>query len=83
MVSMILFRLSGAVNSEEIEARNAFYTLHSVNLPDDLCLSITNLPTKWEVRPISGESLEVLPEVENDLIEQVSMILDAFCLCRQ
>lgn len=59
--------------TEEIQQREAFYTSHGANLPDDLCLSITNIPTKWEVIAVPGDSLEVLPEIEDDLLVQVRM----------
>jgi hypothetical protein len=42
-------------------------------LPADLCLCIENPPTKWDVGPWNGEALEVLPEIADDLLTQVTV----------
>jgi autophagy-related protein 17 len=60
--------------------REVFKAEHGDHLPDDLCLSIENLPTKWAVGPVpwtvEGETwiesargeVEVVPEVDHDLL---------------
>lgn len=48
---------------------NAEYGQH---LPEDLCLSIANAPTAWEIVPVEGTTFEVLPHIDSDLIAEVS-----------
>jgi hypothetical protein len=36
--------------------RETFKVEHGDHLPDDLCLAIENLPTRWEVFPVSWTS---------------------------
>lgn len=65
---------------EEVQAREAFYSSHGPHLPDDLCLCIANMPTKWDVAPAPSESIEVLPDIDEDLIVEVCVrILLVFC----
>ena len=47
---------------------NAEYGQH---LPEDLCLSIANAPTAWEIAPVEGTTFEVLPHIDSDLIAEV------------
>lgn len=44
------------IASEERTMRESFKVEHGDHLPDDLCLAIENLPTKWEVFPVSWMS---------------------------
>jgi hypothetical protein len=52
--------------------RKHFNSEFGINLPEDLCLCIENSPTRWEVVPSAGDTWEFLPEIENDLIAEVS-----------
>lgn len=58
-------------NSDEIRLREAFYAEHGPHLPDDLCLCVANLPTKWEVGPAFDEASEDLPLIDEDLLADV------------
>jgi hypothetical protein len=42
-------------------------------LPSDLCLYIENPPTRWQVIPLDGDAVESLPDVDNDLVEEVEL----------
>jgi autophagy-related protein 17 len=41
---------------EERTLRESFKVEHGDHLPDDLCLAVENLPTRWEVFPMSWTS---------------------------
>ena len=56
---------------EERRQRDKFSSEHGEHLPEDLCLSIQNPPTRWEVVPWNHESVESLPEIEDDLLREV------------
>ena len=56
------------VKIEEHLRRVEFNTEHGNHLPADLCLSIQNPPTRWEILTYNNESLEEIPMVENDLL---------------
>ena len=58
-------------NAEEDQVRNHFNAEYGAHLPEDICLCIGNPPTKWEVVPWEGDTLEVLPEIEPDLLAEV------------
>lgn len=51
--------------------RSDFQAEHGQYIPEDLCLCIENLPNRWTVSTWNDESLEALPEVEAELVEQV------------
>jgi autophagy-related protein 17 len=65
---------------EERTLREAFRAEHGDHLPDDLCLSVDNPPTRWDVLSVPGgmsaeererrdvEHTEVLPDVDIDLL---------------
>lgn len=55
--------------------RSDFQAEHGQYIPEDLCLCIENLPNRWTVSTWNDESLEALPEVEAELVEQVRMRL--------
>lgn len=71
-------------DTEERLLRDSFKLEHGDHLPTDLCLFVENPPTKWGVVPVSwsvdteGEAngqpgeAEVLPEVDADLLVEVS-----------
>ncbi|KAJ7931431.1 hypothetical protein B0H13DRAFT_1857841 [Mycena leptocephala] len=61
-----------AMTQEESQVREHFNSEHGAHLPEDICLCIGNSPTRWEVVPWHGEEFEVLPEIEPDLIAEVS-----------
>lgn len=63
---------------EEVQTRALFYEAHGDSLPDDLCLPVTNLPTKWEIGPAPGENCEILPVIDEDLLEEVSCFIHFF-----
>lgn len=56
------------MTEEEDQVRNHFNAQYGAHLPEDICLCIGNPPTKWEVVPWEGDTLEVLPEIEPDLL---------------
>lgn len=57
---------------EEIQLRESFFAEHGANLPEDLCLCVANMPTRWEVGPALGEAREELPTIDEDLLLEVS-----------
>ncbi|KZT22417.1 hypothetical protein NEOLEDRAFT_1071676 [Neolentinus lepideus HHB14362 ss-1] len=57
-----------AMTEEEHIVRQEFNAEHGQYLPSDLCPSIENPPTKWEIVSYNGEPEEVLPDVDNDLL---------------
>lgn len=52
--------------------REDFNAEHGAHIPADICLCIENPPTKWEVVPWGGDMREALPEIDADLLTQVS-----------
>ena len=58
---------------EETRVRNHFNAEYGLHLPEDLCLCVGNSPTRWEVVPREGSSLEVLPSIDADLTADVSV----------
>ncbi|KAF8557452.1 hypothetical protein OG21DRAFT_1407161 [Imleria badia] len=58
--------------SDERQVREEFNAEHGAHIPADICLCIENPPTKWEVVPWAGDMREVLPEIDADLLTQVS-----------
>jgi len=58
---------------EERLVRESFNAEHGAHLPSDLCLYIENPPTRWQVTPLDGDMVESLPDVDNDLIEEVGL----------
>lgn len=61
-------------NKEETRVRSHFNAEYGLHLPEDLCLCIGNSPTRWEVVPWEGSSLEVLPSIDADLIADVGVL---------
>ncbi|TRM65065.1 autophagy-related protein 17 [Schizophyllum amplum] len=57
-----------AMATEELEVRERFNAEHGANLPEDICLSIGNAPTRWEIGPLAGDAREVLPDIQADII---------------
>ncbi|KAI9568239.1 autophagy-related protein 17 [Boletus coccyginus] len=56
----------------ELDAMSSdFNTEHGAHIPADICLCIENPPTRWEVVPWAGDTREVLPEIDADLLPQV------------
>lgn len=64
---------------EEMQARKAFDETHVPHLPDELCLHVGSHghPTKWAVAPAQDETLEELPEIDGDLLAEVSTLSHA------
>jgi autophagy-related protein 17 len=60
--------------SEERLVRESFNAEHGAHLPSDLCLYIENPPTRWQVIPLDGETVESLPDVDDDLVEEVGLM---------
>lgn len=60
---------------EEDRVRAHFNAEYGQYLPEDLCLSIANAPTTWEIIPAGGTTFEVLPHIDNDIIAEVSNCL--------
>ncbi|KAE9401499.1 hypothetical protein BT96DRAFT_964986 [Gymnopus androsaceus JB14] len=64
-----------AMTEEERQVREHFNNEHGAHLPEDLCLCISNVPTKWEIVPRNGEVVESLPDVPGDLVAEVIFIV--------
>ncbi len=58
---------------EENQRRVQFNAEHGEHLPEDVCLSIQNTPTRWEILPWNHEPVETLPDIDDDLLQQVGM----------
>ncbi|KAG5221372.1 autophagy protein [Salix suchowensis] len=56
---------------EETQVRDHFNEEHGAHLPEDICLCISNLPTRWQVVPLSNEAAETFPDIDEDLIAEV------------
>lgn len=56
-----------------------FNSEYGGHLPEDICLYIENMPTKWQVVPWEGDKLESLPEVPDDLIVEVRIFFPYMC----
>lgn len=59
--------------SEENRVRNHFNDEYGSSLPSDLCLYVSNAPTRWEIVPWEGSAPEVLPLIASDLIVEVGI----------
>ncbi|KAF8072011.1 autophagy protein Apg17-domain-containing protein [Lyophyllum atratum] len=59
-----------AMTEEENQVRSHFNSEYGTNLPEDICLCVGNAPTRWEVVPWTGDTLEFLPIIDSDLITQ-------------
>ncbi|KAF6757238.1 autophagy protein Apg17-domain-containing protein [Ephemerocybe angulata] len=57
-----------AMSEEESQLRKHFNAECGAHLPEDICLSIGNEPTRWDVLPWPGDAREILPEIDADLI---------------
>ncbi|KAF8841788.1 hypothetical protein BDN67DRAFT_966676 [Paxillus ammoniavirescens] len=60
-----------AMTEEERQVRDDFNNEHGAHIPTDICLCIENPPTRWEVVPWAGDTREVLPEIDSDILAQV------------
>lgn len=65
----------GRRDAEERQMREIFNAEHGAHIPADICLCIENPPTRWDVVPWAGDMQEVLPEIDVDLLKQVSWAL--------
>ena len=63
--------------TDERQVRGEFNAEHGGHLPADLCLCVENPPTKWEILPRHGEAVEVLPDIDYDLLVEVSSCLSS------
>jgi autophagy-related protein 17 len=66
-----LFRLDD-ISGERV-VRESFNAEHGAHLPSDLCLYIENPPTRWQVIPFDGDTVESLPDVDDDLVAEVDL----------
>lgn len=57
---------------EEQQSREEFNAAHGEYLPMDVCLSMTNLPVRWQVVG-EGFEYEKLPEIDPDILAEVSL----------
>ena len=71
---MTVVNLASFVLVEEQHVRKVFNEDQGHHLPADICLCIENPPTRWEVLPCRGESLEILPDIDNDILVQVCLL---------
>jgi len=82
--------------TDERQIRDEFNVEHGAHLPADICLCIENPPTTWEIVPWHGEAVEMLPDIDYDLLVEVSlslfssewgkaaeMLFDFDCSCRR
>ncbi|KAJ3510117.1 hypothetical protein NLJ89_g4851 [Agrocybe chaxingu] len=67
-----MMRQLESMTEEETHVRAHFNAEYGSHLPDDLCLCISDPPTRWEVAPLDGTSPEVLPEIDRDIIAEAS-----------
>lgn len=49
-----------------------FQRTYGENIPDDLCLFAENPPTEWELQPANHQPIEALPDIDQDLLQEVS-----------
>lgn len=56
---------------DEIHAREVFSESHRAQLPDDLCLCIDDVPSRYVINIAEGDSQEEVPDVDEDLLEDV------------
>ncbi|KAF4571301.1 autophagy protein 17 [Pleurotus pulmonarius] len=59
-----------AMTNEETQVRDHFNEEHGAHLPEDICLCISNLPTRWQVVPLLDETAETFPDIDEDLISE-------------
>ncbi|KAJ3874023.1 autophagy-related protein 17 [Lentinula edodes] len=59
-----------AMTEEERRVREHFNQEQGAHLPEDLCLCISNYPTKWDISPWAGEVLESLPDIPTDMVTE-------------
>ncbi|KAF8907319.1 autophagy protein Apg17-domain-containing protein [Gymnopilus junonius] len=57
-----------SMTEEENRVRNHFNDEYGSSLPSDLCLGVSNAPTRWEIVPSEGSAAESLPLIASDLI---------------
>lgn len=55
--------------------RESFNAEHGAHLPSDLCLYVENPPTRWQIIPLDGDTVESLPDVDDDLLVEVELNL--------
>ncbi|THH31718.1 hypothetical protein EUX98_g2488 [Antrodiella citrinella] len=67
MLKSILSSLE-TMTDEERQQRERFNAEYGDHLPSDVCLSIQNVPTRWEIIPWNNEPIETLPEIDSDLL---------------
>lgn len=58
--------------------REHFNAEHGAHLPEDICLCIANPPTRWQVTPAAGDSLEVLPDLDAIVIDEARVTVLQF-----
>ncbi|KIK12969.1 hypothetical protein PISMIDRAFT_18328 [Pisolithus microcarpus 441] len=60
------------VDGMERQVREDFNAEHGAHIPADLCPCIENPPTRWDVVPLPGDVRETLPEIDSDLLAQLT-----------
>lgn len=55
---------------EESQVRNHFNSEYGGHLPEDICLYVGNMPTRWHVVPLGDDLPELLPEIPDDLVAE-------------
>ncbi|KLO17130.1 hypothetical protein SCHPADRAFT_822029 [Schizopora paradoxa] len=61
---------------DEIHARQLFVDNHRAQLPDDLCPCIDDVPLRYTIDVIDGDTQEELPDIDEDLLEDAVKRID-------
>jgi len=61
---------------DEIHAREIFSGSHRAQLPNDLCLCIDDVPSRYVMNIAEGDSQEEVPDVDEDLLEDAMKRID-------
>jgi hypothetical protein len=54
--------------------RNAFKDAYGKDLPEDVCLSMADMPTRWQVIPEKSGPEETLADIDADILADVSLM---------
>ena len=67
----IISKLVRSPNKDEVHARQLFVESHRAQLPDDLCPCIDDVPPHYAIDVVDGDTQEELPDIDEDLLEDV------------
>lgn len=67
--------LSFTFIKDEIRSRDLFVENHRAQLPDDLCPCIDDVPPRYAFDVVDGDTQEELPDIDEDLLEDVRLHL--------